>query len=241
MEIKVKTSQRSLIKKYSLFTSLTLALFLVAPTVKSSEGSTDEEQLVEKSQHTIDSFMADPNLYWFREHIKSAKAILIVPQLLKGAFFFGGSGGSGVLVTRDEDASTWNGPAFYTLGSVSFGFQFGGQASEVVIIAMTAGAVEKLFSSSFKLGGDASISAGPYGAGVQGAISTNLNADFLSFSRSKGAFAGISLDGAILKTSNDSSLAYYGKEVRPIDILVKKTVKNDHSNRLIEAVSKAAK
>ena len=221
--------------------ALLMTLLLLVPTVQSNAGSTDEEQLVEKAQHVIDSFMADPNLSWFHDNVKDSKAILIVPQLLKGAFLVGASGGSGVLVVRDKETSTWSGPAFYVLGSVSFGFQFGGQASEVVIIARTEGAVEKLFSSSFKLGGDASIAAGPYGAGIEGATSANLSADFLSFSRSKGVFAGVSLEGAILKTSDDSNRVYYGKDVRPIDILVKKTVKNSHSAGLIEAVAKATK
>ena len=241
MEEKAKGHQELRIRTHGLFVALLMALLLLVPTVKSNAGSTDEEQLVEKAQHVIDSFMADTNLSWFHDNVKDSKAILIVPQLLKGAFFFGGSGGSGVLVVRDQETGTWSGPAFYVLGSVSFGFQFGGQASEVVIIARTEGAVEKLFSSSFKLGGDASIAAGPYGAGVEGATSANLSADFLSFSRSKGVFAGISLEGAILGTSDDSNRAYYGKDVRPIDILVKKTVKNSHSVGLIEAVAKAAK
>ncbi len=239
MEGKAKGHQGSRIRTHGLFVALVMALLLLVPTAKSYAGSTDEEQLVEKAKHVIDSFMADPNLSWFRDNIGDSKAILIVPQLLKGAFFLGLSGGSGVLLVKDQDTGTWSGPAFYVLGSVSFGLQAGGQASEVVIITRKDGAVEKLFSSSFKLGGDASIAAGPYGAGVEGATSANLDADFLSFSRSKGAFAGISLEGAVLGTSDDSNSAYYSKDVRPIDILVKKTVKNSHSAGLIEAVAKA--
>ena len=196
-------------------------------------------QLVEKAKHTVESFMGDPNFTWFRDHVKNAKALLIIPQQLKAAFWFGVDGGSGVLVTRDEQTGAWSEPAFYDLGGLSFGFQFGGEASEVIILAMTQGSVEKLYASSFKLGGDASIAAGPYGAGAEGATSANLDADFLSFSRSKGVYAGISLEGSIIYASDDSNEAYYGKKVRPVDILVIKSVKNKHSSGLRQAIMTA--
>lgn len=203
--------------------------------------SSDERQLIEKAQLTLDSFMADSNLTWFQDNVKEAKALLIVPQLIKGAFFIGGSGGSGVLVVQDEESGDWSQPAFYIVGSVSFGFQFGGQASEVIILGRTKGGIEKLYTSSFKLGGDASIAAGPYGAGIEGATSANLNADFLSFSRAKGAFAGISLEGAIIKTDNDANSAYYGQSVDALDILVRKTVSNTHADSLRAAVAQAVR
>jgi lipid-binding SYLF domain-containing protein len=199
----------------------------------------DEQQLVEKAHHTVASFMEDPNLTWFQEHVKEAKALLIIPQQLKAAFFFGADGGSGVLVARDDKTGEWGEPAFYILGGLSFGFQFGGEASEVIIMAMTQGAVEKLYSSSFKLGGDASVAAGPYGAGVEGATSANLNADFLSFSRSKGAYAGVSLEGSIIYADDDSNEAYFGKKIRPVDILVTKSAKNKHSAGLRQAIMTA--
>ena len=201
----------------------------------------EEQLLVEKAKYTIESFTTDPNLTWFQSHLNEAKALLIAPQILKGAFFLGLDGGSGVLLVRDEVSGQWSQPAFYILGGISFGFQWGGQASEVVIMARTQGAVEKLLSSSFKLGGDASIAAGPYGGGVEGATSANLNADFLSFSRAKGAFAGISLEGSILKIDEKGNEAYYKKPVRPIDILIRGSVSNPQSAGLRQAVSKAAK
>lgn len=201
----------------------------------------DQAQLVDNARHTLESFMEDPHLTWFQDNVKDAKALLIIPQSLKGAFIFGAEGGSGVLIVRDKDSGDWSYPAFYVLGGLSFGFQWGGQASEVIIMARTDGAVEKLYTSSFKLGGDASIAAGPYGAGVEGATSANLNADFLSFSRSKGAFAGISFEGAVIYASDDSNQAYYGKAVRPIDILLKKSATNPHADGLRKAAKKAVR
>ncbi len=219
-------------------TALLCLLCLETPAPASG---VDEQQLVERSRHTFESFINDPNLTWFQEHVQEARAILIVPQRLRGAFFLGADGGSGVLLVHDEQTDEWSQPAFYVLGGLSFGFQFGGDASEVILMAMTQEAVENLYSSSFKLGGDASIAAGPYGAGVEGSTSANLHAGFLSFSRSKGAYAGVSLEGSIVYVSDDSNEAYYGKQVRPVDILIKHSVMNDHSSGLRQSVTTATK
>ena len=227
--------------KTLLFFWMTALLFTGLCWTPAWADSLDQQQLVEKATHTVTSFIEDPNLTWFQDHVKEAKALLIIPQQLKAAFFFGADGGSGVLVARDDKTGEWSEPAFYILGGLSFGFQFGGEASEVIILAMTEGAVEKLYSSSFKLGGDASVAAGPYGAGVEGATSANLSADFLSFSRSKGAYAGVSLEGSIIYTDDDSNQAYYGKKTRPVDILVTKSVQNKHSADLRQAITTATK
>lgn len=215
---------------------MTVLLFSCLCWTPAWAGGQDEQRLVEKALHSLETFMGDPNFTWFQDHVKDAKALLILPQQLKGAFWIGVDGGSGVLVSRDQETGEWSEPAFYTLGGLSFGFQFGGEVSEVIIMAMNQGAVEKLYASSFKLGGDASIAAGPYGAGAEGATSANLNADFLSFSRSKGVYAGISLEGSIIDVDDDANEAYYGKKVRPVDILVVKSVKNEHSADLRQAI-----
>lgn len=227
--------------KTPLFFWMTAFLFSCLYWSPAWADSLDQQQLVEKSQHTLESFMEDPNFTWFQDHVKDAKALLIIPQQLKAAFWFGVDGGSGVLVARDVQTGEWSEPVFYNLGGVSFGFQFGGEASEVIIMARTQGAVEKLYASSFKIGGDASVAAGPYGAGAEGATSANLSADFLSFSRSKGVYAGISLEGSIIHVNDEANKTYYGKKVRPVDILVTKSVKNKHSFSLREAITTATK
>ena len=201
--------------------------------------SLDEKQLVEKAQHTLESFMNDPNLTWFQQHVNDAKALLIMPQQLRAAFFVGADGGNGVLVARDERNGQWSEPVFYTVGGLSLGLQVGGDASEVILLAMTQGAVDSLYTSSFKLGGDASIAAGPYGGGVEGATSSNFDADFLSFSRSSGAYAGVSFEGSVIYTDDDANEAYYGKKVRPADVLISHSVTNGHSSELRQAVERA--
>ena len=200
--------------------------------------SAEAQELVNKARLSFQSLLRDPNMTWFRDHLKDAKGVLIVPQLLKAAFFVGGSGGSGVLLARDEKTGEWSEPAFYTLGSGSFGLQFGAEASEVILLVMTPRGVEALLTSTLKLGGDVSVAIGPVGGGVQGATA-NLSADILSFARSKGLFAGISLEGAVVAARDDWNNAYYGKTVRPLDILMNRSVSNSHSAELRATVGKA--
>jgi lipid-binding SYLF domain-containing protein len=215
-----------------------LLSFSAIPAKAEDPASAEAQELVNKARLSFESLLRDPNMTWFRDHLKDAKGILIVPQLLKAAFFVGGSGGSGVLLARDEKTGKWSEPAFYTLGSGSFGLQFGAEASEVVLLIMTQRGVEALLTSTLKLGGDVSVAIGPVGGGVQGATA-NLSADILSFARSKGLFAGISLEGAVVATRDDWNNAYYGKAVRPLDILMNHSVRNSHSDELRATVAKA--
>jgi lipid-binding SYLF domain-containing protein len=126
------------------------------------------------------------------------------------------------------------------MGAGSFGFQFGAQASEVVLLVMSQRGVESLLSSTFKLGGDVSVAIGPVGAGIEGSSAMNLSADLLSFARAKGLFGGISLEGAVIATRDEWNRNYYGKDVRPTDILVKQSVVNPHSTGLRAALARAA-
>ncbi len=192
---------------------------------------------VDKSLVTFRSFMADKNLEWFHNNLKDAKALLIVPSHLKAGFILGGSGGSGVLVARDEKTGNWSQPAFYTIGSVTFGLQIGGESAEVIMMIRTQKALDALFTTEFKLGGDTSASAGPVGVGAKGDVTT----DIVSFAKSKGLFAGLNLEGSVVKVSDDSNKAYYSKPASPLDIIVKKTVSNPGSAKLREELKKAVK
>lgn len=141
---------------------------------------------------------------------------------------------------KDSKSGEWSDPAFYTMGAGSFGFQFGAQASEVVLLVMSQRGVESLLSSTFKLGGDVSVAVGPVGAGIEGSTAMNLSADLLTFARAKGLFGGISLEGAVIATRDEWNQDYYGKEVRPTDILVKRTVKNPQAAGLKASLARAA-
>jgi lipid-binding SYLF domain-containing protein len=219
---------------------LCAAAFALTPiAAASADDALDARHLVERSKLTLDTFMSRHDLQSLKDLMKRAKGIFIAPQVLKGAFIFGASGGSGVLVARDPKTGQWNGPAFYTIGEASFGFQIGGEAAEVVLVAMTERGVTALLSHSVKLGGDVGVAAGPVGVGVD-ASTANLSADIISYSRSKGLYGGVSIEGAVVGVRNDWNEAYYGKRVSPTDILIRKDAKNDHAAKLIEAVSKAA-
>jgi lipid-binding SYLF domain-containing protein len=192
---------------------------------------------VDRARVTFSDFIRDPNYIWFRENIDHAAGVLIFPQVIKGGFIWGGSGGTGVLLVRDEKTGKWSGPAFYTIGSVTFGLQIGGEASEVVILAMTRKAIDSLLSSSFKLGGDVSIALGPIGAGAKAnADIPNVTADFISFAKSKGLYAGLNLEGAVVAVRDSLNQAYYGKDVRPSNIVMKQDVNNRRSAELREAL-----
>lgn len=225
------------IEKFVITAFLALALF--ATTVLPAMAADEEEAqgIVDKARVTFNNFMRDKNYSWLHENLKNVKGLLIFPQVLKAGFILGGSGGTGVLVVRDEKTEDWSEPAFYTVGAVSFGLQIGGEAAEVIMMAMSQKAIDSLFASSFKLGGDTSIAVGPIGIGAKG----NITADFISFAKSKGIYAGINLEGSVVDVRDSLNNAYYGKAVRPVDIIAKKEVSNKGSERLREELKKAPK
>lgn len=199
----------------------------------------EQRDLVDQSRMTLANFLADSNMTWFREHIQDAKGLFIVPQYMKGALIYGAAGGSGVFVAKDEKTGEWSEPAFFTMGAASFGFQFGAQMSEVVLLVLTQRGVDSLLLGNFKLGADGSVAVGPVGAGISGATTPNLSADLLSFVRAKGLFAGVSLEGAVLISRDEWSRAYYGKPVTPTDIVIRREVKNPYSDVLRTEIRKA--
>ena len=204
----------------SIWTLLVLAFLLVVPSstawAKASKAEADQE--VTDSGLTLDHFVNDPDMGWFRDHAKDAKGLFICHQIVKAGFIFGGSGGRCVLVVKGEKG--WHGPAFYTIGTASAGFQAGVQSSELIGLVMTQKAVDSLMSNAFKMGGDASVAAGPVGIGTAG----TPNADIISYSRSKGVYGGVDVSGSSIKPSEDYNEAHYGKAASPIDIIVRGSV-----------------
>ncbi len=221
--------------------ALALGATAVLPASTYAEDPAKQMKLVDESLATLNNFLADPEMSWLQNHVKDAKGVLIVPELIKAGFVFGTSGGRGVLLVRDAGTGKWSQPAFYMIGSVSLGFQIGVKASEVMMMVMSQKGVTPLYGSSFKLGGEASVAAGPVGAGAEGATATNLSADYLSFARSKGAFIGLSLEGAYVYADGEWNGNYYGKLVQPQDILTRGQVTNPHSANLIRLLNKATK
>ena len=196
----------------------------------------DTQALVDQSTILLKKFGEDPQMQWFHNNVQYAKAIFIVPQMLKAGFFIGGSGGSGALLSRDMKTNLWSYPVFYTMGSVSFGLQIGGEASQIILMVMTDKGMDSMLTTSFKLGADASVAAGPVGIGAKAAT-----ADILAFARSKGAFMGLAIEGAIVKPRDKWNAAYYKKQVTPADIIIRNMVTKPHADALRQVVIEQSK
>lgn len=210
----------------------------LASTQVMAEDNLKQKVLVDEALITFNKFKSDPQMEWFNAHIRDSKGILIVPELIKAGFILGGSGGRAVLMVCDEKTGEWSQPVFYSIGAASFGLQIGAQSAEMILLVRTQNALDSLYATSFKLGADTSVAVGPVGVG---ASDKGVAADLLSFSYAMGAFAGIALDGSVIDVNDDWNKAYYGKEVRPTDILVKKEVSNPHSDALRKALADSCK
>ncbi len=160
--------------------------------------------------------------------------MLIAPEIVKAGFIFGGSGGRAVLVARE--GGKWRGPAFYTMATGTVGFQAGVSVSEGITLVMSEKALNSMMAANFKMGGDASVAAGPVGAGAK----SDVAADMIAFTRSKGIYGGLNLDGTLVNLSDDWNKAYFGKPVLPPDILIRGTVTNKGASKLLANVAKAA-
>ena len=179
----------------------------------------DAQKLVVQAGQTFDEFWKDRDLEWLQKHRAEAKGFLISPEIVKAGFVFGGSGGRAVLVAKADKG--WEGPAFYSMGTASVGFQAGVSVMSAVAVIMTQKGLDALMSTQLKFGADASVAAGPVGVGtgVQG-----VNADIVIYSKAKGLYGGANFEGAVVKPSDDYNKAYYGKDCSPIDIIVKASV-----------------
>ena len=217
-----------------------LAVFLVvaalAPAARAADLTTQRE-LLSQAQFTLERFATSPKMEDARALASRAEAIIIFPSLLKGAFFVGGEGGSGVLLARRDDG-TWSYPAFYTLGSVSFGFQIGGQSSEAILLIMNRDALRAVMADQVKLGGDLSAAAGPVGTGVEASSSTNVGTDIYTYSNNKGLFIGASLEGAVLARREDYNAEVYNGVVNPEEIVLQDTVSNPIADPLRDELTK---
>ena len=201
----------------------------------SASAQNEQQVLVNQADTTLANFMRDPEMKWLQQNIGRARAVLITPEIVKAGFIIGGSGGRALLIAKQGGKCT--GPAFYTLATASVGFQAGIAASEMVTLVMTEKGMNSLLSSSFKFGADASVAAGPVGAGAK----SDVTADLIAFSRSKGVYGGVNLDGTVVSSNSDWDKAYYGKAVLPPDILMKNAAHSKGADKLLAEVTRVAK
>ncbi len=213
----------------TLVAALPLAFF--APAVSAQ---TEQQKVVNEADATLQNFLRDPEMKWLQQNFGRARAVLIAPEIVKAGFIFGGSGGRAVLFAKE--GGKWRGPSFYTMATASVGFQAGVSVSEMVTLVMTEKGMNSMLAANFKLGGDASVAAGPVGAGAK----SDIVADFISFTRAKGVYGGLNLDGTLVNLTDDWNAAYYGKAVQPVDILVRGSVANKQADKVLADIAKAA-
>lgn len=214
-------------------TALTLALMAIGA---GANAASPQQELVEKAALTAEKIINDPKAPTLRAMLKDAKGVLIVPSLIKGSFILGAEGGSGVLLARDAQGA-WSDPAFYTLGAGSIGLQAGVQDSEVVLVIRTQKGLNAILDKPFKLGADGSVAVGPAGgAGVSAGTTAGLGADIYSYAKTRGVFAGLSLDGTAIVKRDSWNAAYYGQGATPRGILIERRFSNPAADRLRRAL-----
>jgi lipid-binding SYLF domain-containing protein len=194
-------------KKLSL-----LAVMLLCSCLVWAE--TDREKAVsrvEDSGTIIDEIMSAPDAGIPNEVIDSAKCIAVVPSLLKGGLGFGAAYGKGVATCRTEKG--WSSPAFFSIKGGSFGLQIGGEAVDLIMLIMNDHGMKALLSSKFKLGADGSAAAGPVGRHAEASTDWKMRAEVLTYSRARGVFAGITVNGAVISQHKDDTRAFYGRMV----------------------------
>jgi lipid-binding SYLF domain-containing protein len=187
-----------------------VACFLV-PFAFAGSGTEDATARLQAAGVVMNEIMAAPDKGIPEEVLNGAKCIAVVPSMAKGGFIVGGEHGRGVVTCRTSHG--WSAPAFISIGGGNFGFQAGAQSVDLVMLFMNDKGVQGLLSSKFELSGEASATAGPVGRHASAGTDWKMNTEALSYSRTKGVFVGIAVDGAKIQQDNDSTIAIYGKNV----------------------------
>jgi SH3 domain-containing YSC84-like protein 1 len=200
----------------------------------------DREDTVDRLQKSVDvlqSIMSTPDKGIPEEVLSGAKCILVVPNLIKGGFIIGGKHGRGVASCRTPEG--WSAPAFVSIGGGSWGLQIGVEGVDLVMLVMNDRGLQHLLSSKFEMTGEGSVAAGPVGRHTSAGTDILLNTEVLTYSRSKGIFGGLTLEGAVVEQDNDSTRAIYGKHMMFRTILSGHASTPRSGEGFVEAVSRA--
>jgi len=219
--------------------SLLLMSFMGMVGTYAWAGSAREDSVarLQSSVDVLHAIMATPDKGIPEEVLSNAKCILVVPDLIKGGFIFGGKHGRGVASCRTSDG--WSAPAFVSVGGGSWGLQIGVEDVDLVMLVMNDQGFQHLLSSKFELTGEGSVAAGPVGRHASAGTDWKLNTEMLTYSRSKGVFAGLTLEGAVVEQDNDSTSAIYGKHMMFRNILSGKAAAPRSADAFLKAVSEA--
>src|SRR5579862_355948 len=182
--------------------------FLLIPMAFAASDREDLQARIDASKTVLDQIMAAGDRSIPSNILRQATCVAVVPGMVKGAFLVGAQYGQGVVTCRTGHG--WSAPVFIRMAGGSFGFQIGGQATDLILVAVNDKGMQDLLKNKFKIGGDASAAAGPVGRAGQASTDWRMNAELLSYSRNKGVFAGISLDGTSVSQNKEDTEVYYG-------------------------------
>src|SRR6201987_870221 len=199
---------------------LALATLSLGSLCWAGSAKEDATERLENATTVLHEIMGMPDKGIPEEVLEHAKCIAVVPHMVKGGFVFGGKGGKGVATCRT--ANGWSAPAFITISGGSWGLQIGVEAVDVVLIIQNEKGMQKLFESNFQVGGDASAGGGAVGRHAEAGTDWKMDTEILTYSRAKGAFAGLTLEGASIRQDNDSRRAIYGPKVTTRALLLGK-------------------
>jgi lipid-binding SYLF domain-containing protein len=213
------------------------ALLSLAPLTWAAGSSTDTTNRLDMAKAVLHEIMDTPDKGIPEEVIEHAKCIAVVPHMVKGGFVFGAEQGRGVATCRTDHG--WSAPAFFTITGGSWGLQIGVEGVDLVMVIQNQAGMQHLLSSKFQIGGDASASAGPVGRHASANTDWKMDAEILTYSRSKGAFAGVDLSGAAIRTDQDSMRTVYGPDVTTQAVLDGKVPTPPQARAFIETIKNA--
>jgi len=227
----------------NIYSMIWLMLICVAfPIQGYASDAVKAQDKVSEARDVIVDIMSKPDEGIPPSLLRKVAAVAIFPGVVKAGFVLGGKYGRGVILKHDPKRNTWSAPAFYSIGAASIGWQIGAQSTDLVLLIRTKRGLKSLMNSEFTLGADAAVAAGPVGRRAEASTDASLKAEILSYSRSRGLFAGVSLEGAKINVLESYNHAYYGKKLSPGDILLHhKALAPKSGIRLIHALTKAAK
>ena len=199
-------------------------------------GSGEEQTLVDRATLSVQEILGDGHdRMRAADLLRRARAVVVCPRIFRAGFFFGGEGGGCVLVGRDA-AGSWSSPAFYSLGTGSFGLQAGIQDLQILMLVMNDKALTALLDSQLKLGADASLAFATFGGSIEASTTAAVGADIVAFARARGLYAGLTLEGSLISSRSEWNRGYYRQEVGPRQIVVAMQVHNPGADPLRAAL-----
>lgn len=205
-----------------------LVICLAVACLSVSVAAAQEAKLdmrIDECKDLLEEVMEMPDKSIPTDLLENCSGVAIFPSVIKGGFVFGGRYGKGVVLHRDKKTGDWSAPSFYTIAGGSWGLQIGGQVIDLVLVIPSERGMKGLLQNKFTIGGDAAVSAGPIGRNAEAGTDLLLKGGVLSYSRSKGLFAGISLKGAVIMPDNKANELYYKQQLSTEDILMARKVK----------------